>query len=323
MRKVFKLDMGYVKEEAERAKQSGQQNAEFYEWLMGDNDLRLGPPFNSKGRLFFPVTSHFEIPPDKQIYKCLETWGRDDCPICKTIEELYEEIPDVDLGRQIGTINYYGNVLDRNGESIWKPCRFTPKVKNWIMTQIDNKKIGDITDPDTGIDLCIKKSKKRGKKGGSFVDYTPGILPDRTPLDDDSNYIDILLENLPDLDSVFYEPNEEMIREMEGAAKRMKMYYLKRNRVDNNNNEERSTNTGKRRYESKGGSGTEKNRKYESKKEPPTNNNEYRGCFASHRNPEKNAEGTYGYNEECEDCLLCPNDMECLDAIQSRKDLNK
>jgi hypothetical protein len=331
-RKVHKLDREHIKHEAEKAKGG---DLAFYEWVMGDNELRLGPPYNEKGRLFLPVITHFEIPPDKQVHKCLETWGLDSCPICAVIEELYAEITEIDLGRQTGSLSYYSNVIDRGDDAIWKTCRFTSKVYNWIMSQIDHPKIGDIFDPDTGFDLNIRKAKKKGKKGGSYVDYTPGLLPDRTPLDDDSDYIDTLLENLPDLDSVFSEPDANIIREMEGAAKRMKTYYLRRNNVDDS----RSTNETQRRYSSPSSKSDEPGQKKEKRRYGQANQKEAKNeeekkdtrptdsdtpvCLASLKNPEKNSSGSFGYFEECEDCLLCPDDMECLDAIQSRPELNR
>jgi hypothetical protein len=336
-RKVHKLNRDHVKLEAEKAKRSGG-DFEFYEWIMGDNDLRLGPPYNSKGLLFLPVITHFELPPDKQVYRCLSTWNLESCSFCRVIEELFEEIPDIDLGRQLGSLNHYGNIIDRNGDSVWQPCRFTPKIYNWVMTQIDNPKIGDITDPDDGFDLTIKKAKKRGKKGGTFIEYTPGLIPNKIPLDDDGDYIDTLLENLPNLENVFPEPPDEELKEMEGAAKRMKAYYLKKYDVGNysssssgsrerryqsssQNKVEEEKNESKRRYGSKSSEKSNKTTKKENTR--VSENDDCPSCLASIEKPCKNNIGLFGYSEECEDCLLCPHDMECEDAIKARPELNK
>ena len=232
--RVHKPSADYVSKAAKKAKEDAKRSGrgDFYEWKAGENVLRLMPPWDAKGHVFKEVMSHFEIPPKREIVRCLATWPDeyDDCPICEKIKKVNRVLPAVDTDRIAMTTHYYANVIDRDEEEAGPlVCRFPPSVFNWVMTQMDNPKIGNITDIDNGFDLIITKSEKRGKRG-KFIKYDTSFVPKPATLTDDEEELEGWIDNMANLDMLFSEPGDDALADIDGQAAAMFNYFLRKYR---------------------------------------------------------------------------------------------
>lgn len=335
---VHKLNIEYIRNEASRIKAegdyAGNQDLNFYDWKTGENNLRLLPPWGAKGLVFKRVLSHFELPPEKSIYRCQHTWPDkfNLCLLCEALEKVQAQFPEVDLGRQRSGINYYGNVIDRDEEEKGvQVCRFSPSVYNWLTLQMDNPKIGDITDYEKGFDLIITKTVKPRKKGkGDSTKYSCSFIPGALPLHESDEAMTKWLTGLFDIDRVFGPLDDETVAEMQGAASRMIVYYQRRFRGGDGG-------------APPAGTGTPSGVASESTGQPSTSPasttttptsassapapaeslsdidpKKVLSCHASLEAPDAHEDGTYGFNPVIEKCLLCPFEMACMDAKASK-----
>lgn len=329
---VFKPNMEHVKTEANRIREQGEggfgdKDLNFYEWKAGENNLRICPPWSAKGLVFRRVHSHFEIPPERSILKCLDTWPDkfDLCFLCEGIDKVVAQLPELDLGRQKSSTHYYANVIDRDEEEKGvQVCRFTPGVYNWIVLQMDNPKIGDITDYEQGFDLIITKSEKPRRKGkGTQTNYSCSFVPRPCPLHETDEAIAKWLAELYDLDRVFGAPDDETLAEMKGAASRMVSYYFKKFR-EGHVATDTSSETKRESKEDLAASPSEVVDAPPPKTQQPAKTLEdidpkgVPSCFAGLSSPEKHEDGTLGFNENLEKCLLCAQELRCMDAKASK-----
>jgi hypothetical protein len=336
---VHKPNMEHIKTEANRVREQGSgfgdQDLNFYDWKNGENNLRILPPWSAKGLVFKKVLSHFEIPPERSIVKCMDTWPDkfDLCYTCEAIDKVIAQLPELDLGRQKNSTHFYANVIDRDEEEKGvQVCRFTSGVYNWLVLQMDNPKIGDITDYEQGFDIIITKSEKPRKKGkGTQTNYSCSFVPRPCPLHETDEAMAQWLQSLFDLDRVFGPPDDEGLAEMKGAASRMVNYYFKKFREGYSVTSDDADEPSPRR---------EAARRDEPKSEavspdavidtpPPQSQQPAKtledidpkgvpSCFAGLKDPEKHSDGTVGFNEMLEKCLLCAHELRCMDAKASK-----
>lgn len=335
---VHKPNMEFVATEAARIRaqnvDSGAEDRDlnFYTWKTGDNILRLLPPWSAKGFVFRKVCTHFEIPPERSVVKCLMTWPDkfDDCSLCSAIDKVQALFPSSDLGRQRYNVHYYCNVIDREdeGEGV-QICRMTPSMYNWVQLQMDDPKIRDLTDYESSFDLKITKTVKRSK-GRDNIRYSCSFVPERCPLHEKDNVAVMWLSSLYDLDRVFGPPDDEQLSEMHGVASRMITYYQRACRegpvpgisvVDPDDpllgEAEASTGGSEPSRPQQGttaaasdseatGEVAEHLSELDPQELPP--------CHASLDKPAAHSNGSHGYQADLEKCILCPYEVACMHA---------
>jgi len=386
--KLHKPNMDHVHREAERARQASagrsDRDIKHYEWKSGENVMRILPPWGARGLIAKPILTHFNIPPKDEITKCLLTWPDkfEKCPICMRIEKILKALPALDLGRQEATTHYYANVIDREdeGEGV-QLVRFTPGIYNWLMLQMDNPKIGDLTDVEEGYDITITKSEKKRKGGkGSFTQYSNSFLPKPCPLHEDQEKVDEWIGQMYNIDRVYGPFDDEQIAEMAGLAGKMFNYYVRKHRDDieddgGDDEDVREAN----KYRSKDDDEDEKPKRRgkdddedekpkrrtkddDDEDEKPRNKRrdadddekpkdkrrpdvekpkdtdkpkeKTRGgkadriedvdpksvpeCFAGLDKPEPHEDKSIGFNENLEKCLVCKEELRCLDAKMAK-----
>jgi hypothetical protein len=324
--------MDHIKTEASKIREQGEggdQDLNFYDWKLGDNNLRLLPPWSAKGLVFKRLWSHFELPPEKSIYKCLDSWPdkHNMCFFCEAIDRVVAQLPELDLGRQGASLQYYGNVIDRDEEDKGvQVCRFTPATYNWITLQMDNPKIGDITDYEQGFDLIINKSKKPRKGGGDTTKYTCSFVPRPCPLHETDQAVAEWLSNLFDLDRVFGPPDDKALAEMQGAASRMVTFYFKKYR-EGGVPDSTPTDTGRPTEEttpdvatgaSVPDSAPPKTQDASAQSLEDIDPKSVPACFAGLPKPEAHEDGSLGFNDVLEKCLLCAQELRCMDVKASK-----
>jgi hypothetical protein len=333
---VHKPNTQHVKNEAARIKAegdyTGDQDLNFYEWKTGENNLRVCPPWSAKGLVFKKLLSHFELPPEKSIHRCQLTWPDkfNMCLIDEALEKVQAMFPEADLGRQRAGINYYANVIDRDEEEKGvQVCRFTEGMYNWITLQMDNPKIGDITDYEKGYDLVITKTVKPRKGGGTNTKYSCSFIPGASPLHESDEAMSKWLTSLFDIDRVFGPLDDEAIAEMQGAASRMITYYQRRFRGSDGGSAPADTETpsgvasepaGQPTGQSTGAAPPAESSAASAPAETLSDIDPKKvpSCHASLEAPDAHEDGTYGFNPMMEKCLLCPHEMACMDAKASK-----
>lgn len=343
--KLYEPNWEHVREEADKVRDSDQQGGlrdiERYGWKDGENNHRLMPPYNAKGLFFRKFGTHFNIKPDNDVRDCLMSWPDefDSCPICIAIERILKAIPKLDLGRTETAWAYLSNIIDRDEDSKGPQiCRYTQGVRNWYMLQFDNRKIGDLTDIERGFDTqIIKKDKKRGKGKGTFVDYKPDRDPDRSPLHEEDEMVAKWLGEMFDLDKIMAPPDDDKLAEIRGMAKAMERYYMKKYRESDDDYDSPRRGRREKEYDDQ-----EDNRRRDEpedrdvKKPDDDDKHERRAradkandigdvkptdlpaCHAALGDPEMHKDGTVGFNHDLEICLLCDEELSCLNAAKAR-----
>jgi hypothetical protein len=344
---VHEPDWEHIRDEAERVREddqnTGMRDIERYEWKDGDNNHRVCPPFNARGRHFKKLGIHFNIKPDNETRDCLLSWPDifDRCPICDAIDRILKLQPGLNLGRTETAWHYYANVIDRDdsdkGPQI---CRFTPGVRNWFMLQFDNRKVGDLADIERGFDVNTIKKEKKGKgknKGRTFTEYKPDRDPDRSPLHESDDIVAKWLGEMFDLDKVMGPPDDDKVTEIRAMAKAMERYYLRKYRDDIENDDQRDgkredvkseaneRRTSSRRDEDRDVKSPDDNDKHERRARAdkvediddvkPT---DLPACHAGLDNPEKHNNGSIGFDYDLEKCMLCSDEMSCMNAKKQR-----
>jgi len=326
---VHKVNMDHIANEAEQARKAAESRGDFpdlkyYEWVIGQNCFRILPPYNAKGLLWKKQVQHFRLPPDNKIIPCyLGSYPdkADSCFVCDALEKILKMFPELNLKRQGPSDQYRLVVIDRRHEDKGPQIvRFTAALKNWVSLKIDDPKIGDITDIESGIDITVDMSKKKRKDGKDQTTYTPDFVPRPCPLHEDDEVIAAWCSQIPDLDKVFKYPKEEWVADHHDYVDRMVAHYIRKHRS--------------------GGVGAIDRQDDEGSKQPPSRDTDppsslegldprdLPSCFAGLKNPEphtgdgvpKELAGSVGHNEALEKCMLCPSELRCIDAKAARGD---
>jgi hypothetical protein len=316
---IHKLDMSAIEHEVERLKKSGvgeDSNIPFFKWEEGDNTIRIMPPFSSKGRIFTRRIQHFQLPPESSICSCLYSYSGefDNCYVCDAIEELHKKFPGVlDLGRQEPKESFCYNVIDRADEATGvQIASFTPRLHNWVCQQIQDKRIGDVTDVEQGFDIKVtKKVTHRGKK--EFTTYNQTLMPRPCKLHDDTEIVNMWLNDVWDLDKVICTaPDEEKLADMHKLAVAMTMYYINKNTDSSKVRDAVRSSTSERveKSQSKDVHVPENNDKPDYSTMPE--------CYAGRDNPTPHDDGTIG-PKEIKKCTFCMHEVPCAQAAKTKK----
>jgi hypothetical protein len=356
--KIYKPNMGYVHEEAERARKTSNNDKDrrdlrYFAWEAGENIIRVLPPWNAQGFIGKKTLTHFDVPPNKSLAKCLLTWPDkfDSCPIDDNLEKIQRALPTSDLSRVGAATHYQLNVIDRDDEESGVCiCRVTPGIYNWIMLQMDNPKIGDITDIAEGFDLIITKNEKKRKSGsGTYTNYSCSFVPRPSPLAESDEQANEWLSQMFDLDRVFGPPREEQVAEVTSIASKMFAYYTRKYKdeldegevISRNETEpeekrpvKKSTQTWDDEVPHPAETARTKPQPHKTevvaprdkdtpkvKKSTPAaaraladiNPKGVPACFAGLEEPEAHEDGSYGFVEDLEKCILCRSELACLD----------
>lgn len=330
---VHKPNMEVITNEAKRIMleggPGGSGEIKRFDFKEGKNVFRLLPPWSAKGLLFKKYFTHFQIKPENSVFNCMSTWPDkyDSCYICEALSKTQAIFPELDLWRQRQAINYYANVIDRNDEeSGVKIARLTPGIYNWLVLQLDDKEVGDLSDYESAFDIVVVKTVayKGGQKNTS---YKCDRAVNRTPLHEDEDTIVAWLSSIYDLDRIVAPPKDETLAEMKGAASRMLTYYQRKSR---GGAEIPADEPDPPVREPEPPQATRQPVDQSENPAPPASDpgpaetlseldpSQYPPCHASLDNPQKNQSGTIGFDPIGEDCLTCAFEFACMDAKANR-----
>lgn len=203
--------------------QSGNQSRGTQWWTIprGMSSIRILPPWDPTGRIALPVYMHpIEYQGEGMKYKkykwtCVNrTFGKP-CKICEGIQALSESGVDIEKWEAsrrefyMNVIVMYDPVHDADIKKGKSPQEAggvapgtmvimrTPKtIYDWVVSQITNPMIGDITNVENGIDVYVEK-----KGEGLGTAYTATLSPNgRTPIP--AEYLE-KIEEIYNLDEIF------------------------------------------------------------------------------------------------------------------------
>lgn len=152
----------------------GGSDIKWWSLPLGTSTIRVLPPWDATGMIALAVYQHRieYTEPGSQFSKynwtCVDrTFGRP-CNICQGLKELREAGINTEQ-YEANSRNFYINALvvqdanqgrspDAVAPNTHVLMRIPKTVYDWIVTQITNPVIGDITDVNSGIDIMITKS---------------------------------------------------------------------------------------------------------------------------------------------------------------------
>lgn len=196
--------------------------------------IRILPPWDARGMIALPVYSHritYNDPNSKYpkyTWTCVEkTFGKA-CNICRGLAQLRESGANTEQWDPTDRKFYanalvihdpnYGRVQDALAPNTHVLLRLPKTVYDWIVSQITNPQIGDITDPQSGIDIMVTKTGK-----GLETKYACTLSPNgRTPID--QNVLSSLtLYDISDIFSTGFDDQrvEGLVNSLRSAATQM------------------------------------------------------------------------------------------------------
>lgn len=139
-------------------------NEKYWKPKSGENIIRILPSTLPDGNFAYEVRQHygFRLGNEKRAFPCLLALDQDTCPACQLIA-AYEDETDDDVRDALKKLNpsrqYMMNIIDRSDTNPRVKMYFaTPGAMKEITAIIADSDYGDITDPDDGRDVKIKKT---------------------------------------------------------------------------------------------------------------------------------------------------------------------
>lgn len=212
----------------------GDSQITWFKIPTGNSIVRILPPWDSRGLIALTVYSHsitYNEPNSKYpkySWTCVDrTFGKP-CNICKGLEQLRATGVDTEQWDPNTRTFYcnalvmadpqYGRVQEGLAPGTHVLMRLPKTVYDWIVAQITNPQIGDITDPMTGIDIMISKT-------GSGLDtkYSCTLSPNGRTQIDPAILSTLELYNLSDIFSTGFEDQriEGLVNSLRSAAQQM------------------------------------------------------------------------------------------------------
>lgn len=210
----------YLNKEKERQKDYGD-GPNWWSIPSGMSSIRILPPWDATGRIALPVYMHpieYKAPDwkyTKYNWTCVnKTFGRT-CNICEALKRMQEAgitTDEYEANRRqfyFNAIVMYDPIYDADFKRGKKPedcsgvapgthvlLKAPKTLYDWVIAQITNPMIGDITNLEHGIDIYVTK-----EGSGLGTKYTPTLSPNgRTPVPQE--YLS-KIEALYNLDEIF------------------------------------------------------------------------------------------------------------------------
>ena len=207
------MDIDRIKKKYDELnKRREQRGRDFWNQKAGPNEIRVLPSWTGdpSADFYYETAYHRNLGADKKKNcVCLKAEGKDSCPICDVVKELYttNDKENAAWAKEISARpRVYWNIVDLDEYHEAKKNKKEPKGVQIMATGPDvlhqflgycvNPKFGDLTDPLKGRNITLIFTKGEDSKTG-FNDYVVQPDPDRTELEDIH-----WLEHLADLQAI-------------------------------------------------------------------------------------------------------------------------
>lgn len=203
-----------------------------YPFTEGDYKFRILPPWDEKGLIGLIVGKHVIPGTDGNNIKhvCVESTfpGMDtDCPICNVLRKYRDHGLDVDK-YDVRPKAYFNAILLDAPEEFFKESNgktkkgdtvifiHTTTTYDWLWNLIDDEDVGDVTDPENGFDIKIKRYKEKGN-----VRYDRTVVPKSRPIAETEEEINNILDNIQNLNQIWSQPDDEIFNNIKNDANRL------------------------------------------------------------------------------------------------------
>jgi len=170
---------------------------------VGDLKVRFLPPIEGEPVPGYVVHKHYNLPNHEGLkgnITCFRTWGMQ-CPICDVLEEYQDR---VDLHDYFGTSSYF-NVLVLDHKDCDPKLPYLLQASEysyeWLLQQLVNIDVGDITDVEDGADVTFRRKKKKGA-------FDRIISRKSRAISDDPAEIDEILDAMYDMKKIWKEGDD-------------------------------------------------------------------------------------------------------------------
>lgn len=178
---------------------------------VGEFKIRFLPPLKGgvPGKL---VYKHWNMPGERKMLTCLKTYEKE-CPICQKLNEYAGRASTDDF---LSKASFHENILVLSDPQISPSL---PKIANlngdynyyWLLDQVLDSDIGDITDPYTGRPVKFKRAVKN--KSWERILMAPG------PIAPDQASVEKILAMRHDLDKIWRLPDDNYYNMIHEAIK--------------------------------------------------------------------------------------------------------
>lgn len=285
---------------------------------LGELKIRFLPPMEGQKLPGRRIWKHYNMP-DVKAVTCLQTFGKT-CPICKVVEDMRHKM-DASIEDFESKGSTYFNVLILDGvDSDGKQCN--PKIPYllncgeynywWLLDQISNVDVGDITDPMTGASVIFRRKKKNGP-----LDRI--IARTSSPIASTEEGVQEILSQMFDMNKIWKEPDDEYLQKILMTAKALKIQFqetierlsgtpvteaVNAPKLDDSEPEEAEAEVQAEPEEKPKATPKPEPKKEEAKAAPKSD--KVNG-FAK----PANAKSCFGQHKDCDTCLECEDELEC------------
>jgi hypothetical protein len=210
----FDLDTSRIKSTLNRLQNRKQRSSNLWKPSEGEQKIRIVPNKYQKNFPFVELKFHYNLPGKNYVSPASEPIGKKD-PIvefCKELrrvggKEKYEIANDIEPKPRT-----FAPVLVRGEESegvrYWG---FGKTIYRELLTYLDDPDYGNFIDPTEGMDIKVKYTP-RDQSPTKFPQTDIMILPNRSPITNDPDKVDELIENQVHITDVFDVPEYDELK---------------------------------------------------------------------------------------------------------------
>tara|TARA_B100001123_G_scaffold338044_1_gene382539 strand:- start:2 stop:787 length:786 start_codon:yes stop_codon:yes gene_type:complete len=208
------MDINAIKKKLNQLQTSTSIKDNLWKPKPGTNQVRIVPYTHNKDNPFIELFFHYDI--GNRTYMSPISFGRPD-----PIEEFAEKLKssgnrdDWKLGRKLDAkMRTFLPVIERGkereGVKFWG---FGKTVYQELLGFIADPDYGDIADPITGRDVVVD-FKTAEETGRSYPTTTIRVKPNQTPLTEDKDMLESLLENQTEITELYTEKSYDELAEI-------------------------------------------------------------------------------------------------------------
>jgi hypothetical protein len=203
---------------------------------MGELKVRFLPPYEGDPVPGLVIHKHYGLPKHEKIpgnITCFKTWGLD-CPICRVIDEYKDR---TNLDDFTGTSAYFNVlVLESKEHDPTLPyiLQASGYTYEWLLQQVLNAEVGDITDVEDGANVTFVRRKKKGA-------FDRIISRKSSSIADSPEKIDKILGEMYDIKKIWRNPDDNYFNIADDLAKKLRDIIEDRLiRLGSNNNADKA-----------------------------------------------------------------------------------
>lgn len=212
----FDLDTSKIKSTLNRLQNRKRRSNNLWKPSEGSQKIRILPYKYQKNFPFIELLFHYNLPGKNYVSPASEPIGEKD-PIVEFANELRRigGKENYNIAKKISPKpRTYAPVLVRGeeGEGV-RFWGFGKTIYREILTYLDDPDYGNFVDPVNGMDVKVKYTP-RDKSPTKFPQTEIMILPQSSPVTEDTDKIDALIENQERITDVFEVPEYDTLKEI-------------------------------------------------------------------------------------------------------------